>query len=73
MHPCGKWNGIWLCKGKTIGPIRKFRKIVVRTLLFLLVFCVVGTVILSLPAVQTRLAKMAMDRINSDFGTDIRI
>ncbi|MDG1572697.1 translocation/assembly module TamB [Robiginitalea sp. M366] len=32
-----------------------------------------GTVILSLPAVQTRLARMATERINRDFGTDIRI
>lgn len=39
----------------------------------LLVFCVLGTVILSLPAVQTRLARMATDRINSDFGTDMNI
>ncbi|WP_233131762.1 translocation/assembly module TamB domain-containing protein [Robiginitalea sediminis] len=35
--------------------------------------CVLGTVVLSLPAVQTRLAQMATERINRDFGTDIRI
>ena len=39
----------------------------------LLVICVLGTVILSLPAVQTRLARMATSRINADFGTNINI
>ncbi|SFR48593.1 Family of unknown function [Robiginitalea myxolifaciens] len=32
-----------------------------------------GTVILSLPGVQTRLAKMATNEINETYGTDIRI
>lgn len=39
----------------------------------LLVICVLGTVVLSLPGVQTRLAKLATDSINEEFGTDIRI
>ena len=38
-----------------------------------LVFCVLGTVVLSLPAVQTRLAQYAMERINREFGTNIQI
>ncbi|WP_445384769.1 translocation/assembly module TamB domain-containing protein [Robiginitalea sp. IMCC44478] len=38
-----------------------------------LVFCVLGTVILSLPAVQTRLARYATDRINKEFGTNIQL
>ena len=35
--------------------------------------CVLGTVVLSLPAVQTRLAQYVTERINRDFGTDIQI
>ncbi len=35
--------------------------------------CVLGTVVLSLPAVQTRLAQYATERINRDFGTNIQI
>ena len=42
-------------------------------LLVLLVLCVLGTVVLSLPAVQTRLAQYATERINREFGTDIHI
>lgn len=54
-------------------PIRKFRKIVVRILLVILVFCVLGTVVLSLPGVQTRLAGYVTGRINKEFGTNIHI
>ncbi len=42
-------------------------------MLVLLVICVLGTVVLSLPAVQTRLASYVTERINTEFGTDIRI
>ena len=35
--------------------------------------CVLGTVVLSLPAVQTGLAQYATNRINRDFGTNIQI
>ena len=42
-------------------------------MLALLVICVLGTVILSIPGVQTRLARMVTNRINSDFGTNINI
>ena len=45
----------------------------VRTLLALLLICVLGTVILSLPGVQTRLATYATESINEKFGTDINI
>jgi hypothetical protein len=37
------------------------------------VFCVLGTVVLSLPAVQTRLAGYVTGRINEQFGTDIQV
>lgn len=39
----------------------------------LLVLCVLGTVVLSLPGVQTRLAHMVTERINKEFGTQIQI
>ena len=35
--------------------------------------CVLGTVVLSLPGVQTRLARLATDKINEQFGTNIQI
>ncbi|MGY8916327.1 MAG: translocation/assembly module TamB, partial [Flavobacteriales bacterium] len=38
-----------------------------------LLISVLGTAILSLPIVQTRLAKFATDTINSEFGTNINI
>lgn len=38
-----------------------------------MVICVLGTVVLSIPAVQTRLAGYAVERINRDFGTNIKI
>ncbi len=38
-----------------------------------LLLCVLGTLILSLPVVQTRFAKYATNRINAEFGTNINI
>ncbi len=49
------------------------RKILVRIVLALLLFCVLGTIILSLPVVQTRLARYATDTLNETFGTHISI
>ena len=45
----------------------------VRTLLVVLLICVLGTIILSLPIVQTRFAKYATDTLNKEFGTSISI
>ncbi len=42
-------------------------------MLAILLLCVIGTVILALPGVQTKLARMATNRINTDFGTNINI
>ncbi|UCD60712.1 MAG: translocation/assembly module TamB [Flavobacteriaceae bacterium] len=39
----------------------------------MLLACVLGTLILSLPAVQTRLARYATETLNNKFGTDINI
>jgi len=41
--------------------------------LAILLICVLATIILSLPAVQTRLAKYATETINKEFGTNINI
>ncbi|UJH66987.1 translocation/assembly module TamB domain-containing protein [Allomuricauda sp. SCSIO 65647] len=42
-------------------------------MLVILLIAVLGSLILSLPIVQTRLAKNITDRINTDFGTNINI
>ena len=39
----------------------------------LVLICVLGSVILSLPFVQTRFAKYATTEINKEFGTNINI
>ncbi len=49
------------------------KKILIRTLLVFLLICVLGTLVLSLPFVQTRLAKYATNSINKEFGTHINI
>ncbi|WP_297796690.1 translocation/assembly module TamB domain-containing protein [uncultured Eudoraea sp.] len=38
-----------------------------------MLICVIGTIILSLPAVQTKLGRYATDTINSEFGTNINV
>ena len=45
----------------------------IRTLLVFVLLCVLGTLILSLPIVQTSLAKYATTSINKEFGTNINI
>ena len=44
-----------------------------RIVLVFLLICVLGTIILSLPAVQTRFAKFATKSINDEYGTNINI
>jgi len=60
-------------KGKTIRGIKKFRNIVLKALLILLLFSVVVTGIFSIIGVQTRLAQYATSSINDEFGTNINI
>ncbi len=45
----------------------------IRTLLVILLICVFGTLILSLPFVQTRLAAYATDTVNNKYGTNITV
>ncbi|RIV74425.1 translocation/assembly module TamB [Flagellimonas aequoris] len=44
-----------------------------RILLAILLFMVLGSLVLSMPVVQTKLAKYAMDSVNEEFGTNIQI
>ena len=60
-------------KGKTIAPIKKLRKIVLRILLGFLLACILGTLLLSIPRVQTYLGRQATDKINATFGTQIQV
>lgn len=45
----------------------------VRTLLVILLICVLGTIIFSLPVVQTLMAQFATKKINDKYGTHINI
>lgn len=58
---------------KTRLRLQKARKIVFRTLLTLILLLLTLVITLSIPAVQTRIADYAADRINADYKTDIRI
>ena len=42
-------------------------------MLVLVLICVLGTIVLSLPLIQTRFAKYATNSINKEFGTNINI
>ncbi len=60
-------------KFKTISSIKKFKKILVRTLIGILLFLLLLGIALSLPFVQTKIAHYATDEINKEFGTNIQI
>jgi hypothetical protein len=59
-------------KIKTIR-IKKIKKIVFRTLLGLILLLLVFFIALTLPSVQTKLAKYFVESINEDFGINIKI
>lgn len=58
-------------KVKTLRPIKKFKKIALRTLLVLLLLFGLLLILFSIPAVQTRVASSVTDRINTKYGTEI--
>jgi len=60
-------------KVKTNSGFKKFKKILLRTLVGLLVFFILLAIALSLPVVQTKIAHYASDEINKEFGTHIKI
>ncbi|MEJ6663705.1 MAG: translocation/assembly module TamB domain-containing protein [Flavobacteriaceae bacterium] len=59
------------CKFKTLKGIKKLIKIIKRTLQVLLLLLLIGMVLLSMPAVQSSLAKSATDRLNTTYGVSI--
>ena len=60
-------------KGKTLSPIIKLRKILLRLVLVLLGLIVLTGTILSLPPVQTRLAQKATTWLNDTYNTNINV
>ena len=60
-------------KFKTISSIKKFKKILLRTIIGIIVFILLLGIALSLPFVQTKIAHYATDKLNEDFGTNIQI
>lgn len=58
---------------KTNTGFKKFRKIVFRTFLVLILLLLLLGIALSLPSVQTKLAHYFTEKFNKDFGTDIYI
>lgn len=53
--------------------IKKARKILVRTLKYLVLFLILLVIVFSIPAVQTKLARMLTDDLNKEYGTDLVI
>ncbi len=53
--------------------IKKIKKIVVRSLIGILLLMLIISILLSLPAVQTKIGQYFTEKINKDFGTDIQI
>ncbi|WP_236564860.1 translocation/assembly module TamB domain-containing protein [Flavobacterium sp. MK4S-17] len=60
-------------KFKTNSSIKKFKKILIRTIIGIVLFLLLLGIALSLPFVQTRIARYAANTINEDFGTHIQI
>ena len=53
--------------------IRKLKKIILRVVAILLLLLVLIVIILSMPSVQTSIAKKVTKKINEDYGTNIQI
>ena len=66
-------NGIFCRKFKTKERIKKFKKILFRTLIGILLLLLLLGILLSLPFVQTALGKYATDNLNKSYGTNISI
>ena len=61
------------CKFNTFLSIKKFKKILFRTALALLLIVLLLFFVLSLESVQTRLGNYATSVLNKDFGTSLRV
>ena len=62
-----------LCKFKTKDHIKKFKKILFRSIIGLLLLLLFLGVLLSLPSVQSYLGKYVTEQLNKAFGTNIAI
>ncbi|MEK8180692.1 translocation/assembly module TamB domain-containing protein [Flavobacterium buctense] len=60
-------------KNKKDSKLKKVRKIVLRTIAVLLLLLLLTVIALSLPYVQTKIARYATNTINEDYGTNINI
>ena len=60
-------------KIKTNSGFKKFRKIFFRTIVGLILLLLLVSIALSLPEVQTKIAKFATEKINKNYGTHITI
>jgi hypothetical protein len=60
-------------KIKTNTGFKKFRKIVLRSIIALILLLLLVSIALSLPFVQTKIAHYATDKLNKDYGTNINI
>ncbi|WP_245766593.1 translocation/assembly module TamB domain-containing protein [Pustulibacterium marinum] len=60
-------------KGKTYSGIKKLRKILLRILAGILIFLLLLVIALSLPPVQTFIAKKVTNSLNESYGTSINI
>jgi len=56
-----------------IEPIKKYQKILLKLLKYIVLFLLLIIILLSTSYVQTKLAKYATIAINEDFGTDLLI
>lgn len=64
---------VYRAKLKQNSSIKKFKKILIRTLIGLVLFLILLAIALSMPFVQTKIAKFATNTLNKDFGTNISI
>lgn len=65
--------GQFRCKVKTLKPIKKFKKILLRFLLAIFLLLIAVLIALTFPSVQTYIAQQVTKNINKTYGTDINI
>ncbi len=58
---------------KSNTRLKTFRKIVLRTLVFLILLILLTAIALSLPVVQTKIAHYATEKLNEQYGTNINV
>ncbi|MCA0348011.1 MAG: translocation/assembly module TamB [Bacteroidetes bacterium] len=60
-------------ENKKNSQFKKIRKVIIRTIIALLVFLLLSAIALTLPFVQTKIAKYVTDDINKEYGVNISI